>query len=280
MKYNNKLSIGITVFITALAACNIACAETKTTTFSPREWCDVTMPASVKLGDKIEIKIDYKNLDETFIGCVMTYKSTAKAGWFPCKSAPVKVKGTGTIKFTATIPLRYGMTELHASVFITPDGKWESKTDDTKPKDRKAKGKDAFAVPVIYDKILTRPADDWHKKTKTLTAKSADWCEIIVPTSAQVGKRMNATVKYKDLEATNLTCVLHYVLKTGEAGYMSSAVQGTEKVSGSGQITFWLPVLKNVESLEAVAVGVFLSKDGNWRSKTKSIVGKFITCKP
>ena len=55
----------------------------------------------------------------------------------------------------------------------------------------------------------------------------------------------------------------------GKEGYMASAVQGSEQVSGTGQKTFWLPVLDNIKSLKAVKASVFLSKEGNWRTKTK-----------
>ena len=282
MKSYTKLLIALLIGLSAFAFAAKKKAKVETITFSPRPWCDVTLPASVKLGDNIEVKVDYKDLEETQLGCVMTYKSTARGGggWFACKSAPIKVKGTGTLTFKAEIPLRYGMTELMASVFISPDGSWAGRTDDTKAKNKKAKGKDAFAVPVIYDKVLTRPEDDWDTKTETQTSSPADWCEVIVPTTGIIGTRMNTTVKYKDLPETNLTCILYYVLENGDQGYMSSAVQGTEKVSGTGQKTFWLPILTNLDSLKSVKVCVFLSDEGNWRTKTKIARGDAVECKP
>ena len=129
---------------------------------------------------------------------------------------------------------------------------------------------------MIYPKPKTRPDDDWHTKAETKTLKAGDSFEVTVPTAAKKGERMNATVKYKDLARTHLTCTLHYVLAGGEEGYLSSGIPGAEEVSGTGQKTFWLPVPDSVDSLSAVKVGVFLSKEGNWRTKTKSAVSESI----
>ena len=278
---NRTLAVAFLIGFSTFAFATKDKAKVETITFSPKPWCDVTMPASVKLGDEIEVKVDYKDLGETFLGCVMTYKSTARGkSFFACKTKPAKVKGSGSKTFKAKIPLRYGMTELRATVFIAPDASWDGRTDDTNPKNRKAKGKEALYVPVIYDKVLTRPEDDWHKKVETKTLSPADWCEIIIPATGKIGGRMNATVKYKDLEETNLTCLLYYVLKNGQEGYMSTAVQGTETVSGTGQKTFWLPILETIKDLKSVKVCVFLSDEGNWRTKTKKVLTEAVDCIP
>jgi hypothetical protein len=104
-------------------------------TQTPQDWCAVTMPRTVSAGKEFEIKVVYTGLTETTkLSCNIHGNLTGGGEGFLVQATPtgVEVKGDGAQTFMATISETEGVESIFATVFLSKDGSWPTKTKDAR----------------------------------------------------------------------------------------------------------------------------------------------------
>jgi len=103
-------------------------AETKTAKLA--DWCTVTYPASMKLGETVQIKLDLDRLPKPnkISAHLHWMKAGGEFGGMYNYAPPQEVKGDGAYTFKYKLGPKEGMASFNMLVFLAPDGDWKNKT--------------------------------------------------------------------------------------------------------------------------------------------------------
>jgi len=103
-------------------------AEMKTAKLA--DWCTATYPASMKLGDTLNVKLELKGVKapNKISAHLHAKKADGAFGGMYGYAPPQDVKGDGAYTFKYKLAPKEGMASFHLLVFLAPDGDWKNKT--------------------------------------------------------------------------------------------------------------------------------------------------------
>jgi len=127
-----------------------------------------------------------------------------------------------------------------------------------------------FAGVMLVSGILM--AQEEKTGVKTVTKWLANWCTVVTPESAKIGDTVEVKVTLKDVMVpTKLSCHLHFLKADGKLGGLWADAPPTD-VTDDGTYSFEFKLIEKDDAAKANVV-IFLSPDGDWKSKTANCGG-------
>ncbi len=220
------------------------------------DWASLEYPSQVKLGDTIDVKVNYKESGPGKLAVDIYWLKADGSFGGMLRYGQRKDATAGNHTFRFLIDGQAELASFHAMLFVSPDGNWDSR-------EKQLRGPDVW-----LEKPTVAPVS-----SKTIKSKE-DWAEMEHPDRAAVGKPFVVDLTHMTPNTGKLAVDLYWMKPDGSFGGMLNF--GPRKDAVPGQKQSFQFVVKAMEGMGAVQVTAFLSPDGDWSNRQKEIRGPAI----